>query len=143
MRILAFLTVIIAAPASAQSAEEALRKVDSAWARSYAQNDTATAKALFDDALIVTSGSGTLKDKEGELADVRPAAGLQMHFFRTSDVQVRMLGTSAVVAGLAEWSFTYNGRTNTIRRRYTATYAQGGPLGWRMVALHVGPAPSQ
>lgn len=31
MRILAFLIVIVAAPASAQSAEEALRKVDSAY----------------------------------------------------------------------------------------------------------------
>ena len=65
-----------------------------------------------------------------------------MHYFRTSNVDVRVHGTSAAVAGLAEWSFTYNGRTNTIRRRYTATYAQGGPLGWRMIALHIGPAPN-
>jgi|SRR5687767_9187054 len=127
---------------TAQDAADAVRKLDSAWARSYAQHDTTTAKALFDDRLIVTSAAGTLKDKEGELGDVRPSAGLQMHFFRTSDVQVRMVERSAVVAGLAEWSFTWNGRTNTIRRRYTATYAQGGPLGWRMIGLHLGPAPN-
>ena len=70
-----------------------------------------------------------------------PPVGLQMHFFRTSDVQVRMTGSTAVAAGLAEWSFTFNGRTSTLRRRYTATYAQGGPFGWRMIALHIGPAP--
>jgi hypothetical protein len=96
---------------------------------------------LFDDRIIVTGGSGALKDKNGELADIRPTAGLQMHYFRTSNVDVRVHGASAAVAGLAEWSFTYNGRTNTIRRRYTATYTQGGPLGWRMIALHIGPAP--
>ena len=125
----------------AQSAEDTLRKLDSAWARAYAEHDTATAISLFDDRLIVTSGTGTTKDKSGELGDIRPSAGLQMHFFRTSSVEVRVSGASAAVAGLAEWSFTYNGRTNTIRRRYTATYAQGGPLGWRMIALHIGPAP--
>src|SRR5688572_17973392 len=142
MRILLLLTALTSGALNAQSVEESLRRADSAWARSYAQNDAAAAKSLFDDRLVVTSGTGTLKDKDGELGDVRPTAGLQMHFFRTSDVQVRMLERSAVVAGLAEWSFTWNGRTNTIRRRYTATYAQGGPLGWRMIGLHLGPAPN-
>ena len=141
MRVLLLSIAVTVGPLQAQSAEESLRRADSTWARAYAQNDTAAAKSLFDDRLVVTSGTGTLKDKEGELGDVRPTAGLQMHFFRTSDVQVRMLERSAVVVGLAEWSFTWNGRTSTIRRRYTATYAQGGPLGWRMIALHIGPAP--
>lgn len=121
--------------------EAALRRADSAWARSYATHDTVTAIALFDDRLVVTSGTGTLKDKNGELADIRPTAGLQMHYFRTSDVRVQLFGSAATVIGLAEWSFTYNGRTSTIRRRYTAVYNEGGQLGWTMVALHIGPAP--
>ena len=137
------LSLLVAAPLQAQSGDEAVRKLDAEWARSYAQNDTATAIALFDDRIIVTSGTGSLKDKNGELADIRPTAGLQMHYFRTSNVEVRLSGSAAALAGLAEWSFTYNGRTNTIRRRYTATYAQGGPLGWKMIALHIGPAPAQ
>jgi ketosteroid isomerase-like protein len=141
MRLILLVAILVAAPLRAQSTEEALRKLDSAWARAYAVHDTATAISLFDDRLIVTSGTGTTKDKSGELGDIRPSAGLQMHFFRTSSVEVRVSGASGAVAGLAEWSFTYNGRTNTIRRRYTATYAQGGPLGWRMIALHIGPAP--
>ena len=134
--------LVLATSSSAQSTEASVRRADSAWARSYAEHDTVTARALFDDRLIVTSGAGTIKTKDGELADVRPTAGLQMHFFRTSEQQVRMLGTSAVVAGLAEWSFAYNGRTSTVRRRYTAVYAQGGQLDWTMVALHIGPAPA-
>ena len=137
-----FAAVLSTAPALAQDPTDSLRRLDAEWARSYAENDTATAIKLFDDRIIVTGGMGTVKDKNGELADVRPTAGLQMHYFRTSNVDVRVHGASAAVAGLAEWSFTYNGRTNTIRRRYTATYAQGGPLGWRMIALHIGPAPA-
>lgn len=136
-----FAAFTLATAAGAQSTEESLRRLDAEWARSYAEHDTATAIKLFDDRIIVTAGSGTLKDKNGELADIRPTAGLQMHYFRTSNVDIRVQGASAAVAGLAEWSFTFNGRTNTVRRRYTATYAQGGPLGWVMIALHIGPAP--
>jgi hypothetical protein len=136
-------TVTNVSAQSTEATEASLRRADSAWARSYAQHDTVTAKALFDDRLIVTSGTGALKNKEGELGDIRPSAGLQMHYFRTSNVQVRAIGTTAAaVVGLAEWSFTYNGRTSTVRRRYTATFAQGGRLGWSMIALHIGPAPA-
>jgi hypothetical protein len=131
----------LAHAAAAQTARDTLLKLDSAWARSYATNDTALASKLFDDSLIVTSGNGRLKDKKGEMADVGPAQpGFQIHYFRTSDVRVQP--RAGVVTGLAEWSWTFNGNTNLTRRRYTAVYARGGPLGWRMVALHIGPAPN-
>ena len=141
LRTVLIIASVFGATAAQAQNEAALRSVDSAWARSYAAHDTVTAIALFDDRLVVTSGTGTLKDKNAELADIRPTAGMQMHYFRTSDVRVRLLGSAATVIGLAEWSFTYNGRTNTIRRRYTSVYNLGGQLGWTMVALHIGPAP--
>ena len=65
---------------------DTLRQLDSAWARSYATNDTVLAGKLFDDSLIVTSGNGRLKGKKGELADVGPTPGGQIHYFRTRDV---------------------------------------------------------
>jgi serine-type D-Ala-D-Ala carboxypeptidase/endopeptidase len=131
------------APPPGQSrAAAAVRALDSAWARSYATHDTALAGKLFADDLIVTSSSGTLRDKAGELGDVGPAPGLVMEYFRTEDVAVRVYGAAAVVNGVASWRFTMNGRANALRRRYTATYIQGGPLGWRMVAIQLGPAPA-
>jgi len=142
MRTETFLTalILLAPSAGAQSTRDSLLVLDSAWARSYATADTALANKLFDDSLIVTSGTGRLKDKKGEMADVGPLPpGFQIHYFRTSDVRVQP--RAGVVTGLAEWSWTSNGRTSTTRRRYTAVYARGGPLGWRMVALHIGPAP--
>ena len=136
--------VAFAQPSASQTPADTLRRLDSAWARSYATNDTALAGKLFDDSLIVTGGNGRLKDKKGEMADVGPAQpGFQIHYFRTSDVRVRALGTGGVVIGLAEWSWTFNGQTRTTRRRYTSVFARGGPLGWRMVALHIGPAQEQ
>jgi ketosteroid isomerase-like protein len=127
--------------AAAQPAPPSVRQLDSAWARAYATHDTSLAQRLFADDLVVTSANGTLKDRAGELADVRPQPGLQMAHFRTIDVAVRAYDRAAVVTGVAEWRFTMNGNANDARRRYTAVYIAGGPLGWRMVALHMGRAP--
>jgi hypothetical protein len=109
-------------------------------ARSYATYDTALAVALLADALVVTGADGRLKDKAGELADVRPAAGLRMHHFHTSEVRVEAYAGAAIVTGVADWALTYNGREATVRRRYTAVYVRGGPLGWQLAALHMGRA---
>jgi len=136
---MALLLLVLPQRGTAQTPNDTLRHLDSAWARSYATNDTALANKLFDDSLVVTGGNGRVKDKKGEMADVGPAQpGFQIHYFRTSDVRVQP--RAGVVTGLAEWSWTFNGRTSLTRRRYTAVYARGGPLGWRMVALHIGPA---
>lgn len=98
----AFAAALSSAPVGAQDPTDALRRLDAEWARSYAENDTATAIKLFDDRIVVTGGIGTVKDKNGELADVRPTAGLQMHYFRTSNVDVRVHGPSAAATG-AYW----------------------------------------
>jgi ketosteroid isomerase-like protein len=136
------LWTLAAQQAAAQTPSDTLRQLDSAWARSYATNDTALAAKLFDDSVIVTSGEGRVTGKKEALADIGPARG-KTKYFRTRDVTARVYATAGVVAGLAEWSFTHNGITHDYRRRYTALYARGGPLGWQIVALHIGPAPDE
>lgn len=135
--------LVCAAPnaARAQDAARAIQALDSAWARTYATHDTSLALQLFADDLVVTSVSGSLKDRNAELADIRRQAGLQMEYFRTSGTSVRVYENTAVVTGLAEWKYTLNGQVSNPRRRYTSVFVKGGPLGWRMVALHMGRAP--
>jgi len=120
--------------------DTSLLRVDSAWARSYATNDTATAIQLFSDEFFMTATNGAIKNKAGELADVRPTPGLKMNYFRTEQVRTRTHGTTGVVTGIADWEFEMNGNTSKLRRRYTAVYVRGGPLGWQMVTLHMGRA---
>jgi len=129
-------------PRLGSAVTDSIRSLDSAWARSYATHDTALAQALFADGFVDTSAGGVVKGREGELADVRPQAGLQMRYFRTEQVDVRPYPGAAVATGLAQWEFTFNGQLTTLRRRYTTTFVRGGPLGWQMVALHLGPAPA-
>lgn len=129
------------APPVRTTAADTIRRLDSLWARMYATHDTTTARALYSDDLVWTSVNGTRKDKSGELADVRPMAGLVMEYFRTGGVEVRVYEGAAVVTGLAEWKYTMNGTPSEVRRRYTMVYVRGGPMGWRVVAVHIGRAP--
>ena len=122
------------------AAADSVARLDSAWARSYAVHDTVRAQAIFASDLIVVGGNGSLKNRDGELRDVRPQPGLRMHYFRTTEVTVRCYTGACAVVGVAEWEFEFNGRVDATRRRYSATWVRGGPLGWQMVTLHISPA---
>ena len=119
---------------------DSLVRLDSAWARSYAVHDTALAQAIFASDLMVVGGNGSLKSREGELRDIRPQAGLRMHYFRTKNVTVRCYTAACAVVGVAEWEFEFNGKVDATRRRYSAAWVRGGPLGWQMVTLHISAA---
>ena len=86
---------------------------------------------------MVVGGNGMPKNREQEMRDIRPSAGLTMHFFRTSDVTIHCYTGSCAVVGVAEWEFEFNGRVSATRRRYSANYVRGGSLGWQMVTLHI------
>jgi ketosteroid isomerase-like protein len=115
-----------------------VRRLDSLWAQMYATHDTTSALQLYADPLVVLSANGRTKTRAEEMADIRPAAGLTMDYFRSAPSEVRTFNRIAVVIGFAEWKFTMNGTPREIRRPYTAVYARGGPLGWRIVALRMG-----
>jgi hypothetical protein len=123
-----------------KNAVDSLYWLDSAWARAYLRHDVKMAERLFDDSLFVTSGPGRIKDKPGEIGDVRETPGMTLNHFRTRDVIVRAYKEAGVVMGLLDWSFTLNERVTRNYRRYTAVWIRGGPMKWKMVALHIGPA---
>jgi ketosteroid isomerase-like protein len=116
----------------------AIHRLDSLWAQMYARHDTVLARSLYAEDLVFTSANGNQKNREQELADVRPQPGLVMDYFRTTPTQVRVHEGAAVVTGTAEWRFTWNGQTREVNRGYTIMYARGGPLGWRILAVHMG-----
>lgn len=134
--------IALASTAEAQAVTDSLRSLDRAWAHAYATHDTVLAQKLFADDLRITGVNGRVRDKASELEDVRPAPDLVMQYFHTTDVEIRPYGSAAVITGQAEWAFTWKGKRKEVRLRYTATYVRGGSLGWQMVALHLGQAPS-
>jgi ketosteroid isomerase-like protein len=142
---LMLLALLAAAPLGAQRPPAlaagllSLAGADSAWAHAYVAQDTVLGLTLLDPDVVVTSSTGRLKDRQAEVADMAPAPGLRMHYFRTVNVRLRTRGETGIVTGVAEWEFEAAGRTAAYRRRYTAVYLRGGKLGWRMIALHLCP----
>ena len=128
----------VGAQSSAQPDVATIRRLDSLWAQMYARHDTMLARSIYAEDLVFTSANGNQKNREQELADVRPQPGLVMDYFRTTPTQVRVHEGAAVVTGIAEWRFTWNGDTREVKRGYTIMYSKGGPLGWRILAVHMG-----
>ena len=126
-------------PATAQPGDEAaIRKLDSLWASLYAKHDTVAAAQLYAPYLVFVSANGTHKTVADEMADIRPAPGLVMEYFRTNPTTVKTFDRVAIVSGTADWRFTMNGTPRQIGRPYSAIYTRGGPLGWRIVAVQMG-----
>jgi ketosteroid isomerase-like protein len=130
----------VGAQSSAQPSSDVavIRRLDSLWAQMYARHDTVLARSLYAEDLVFTSANGNQKNREQELADVRPQPGLVMDYFRTTPTQVRVHDGAAVVTGTAEWRFTWNGETREVKRGYTIMYSRGGAHGWRILAVHMG-----
>ena len=76
------------------------------------KGDATALERLFDDDIIVTSGSGTIRDKAGEIKDAAPDPDPDFVWaapFTTEDVRVKIYRDAAVVTGLAKWGFRYKG----------------------------------
>jgi uncharacterized protein (TIGR02246 family) len=119
--------------------EQQVIELNRAWADAITKGDAAALERLFADDMIVTSGSGAIRDKAGEIKDAAAAPDPDFVWtapFMTEDVRVKIYRDAAVVTGLAKWGFRYKGQEVNQQRRYTHLYVkQQGQ--WRIVAQQV------
>jgi uncharacterized protein (TIGR02246 family) len=122
--------------------EQEITQLNQKWADWIVAGDMKALDRLFDDDLIVTSGSGVLRGKKEELDELRPTAEIKIYFFKVEDVRARVYGESAVVTGLAKWKINFKGRDVDNERRYTTVFVKRNGE-WRIVAQQLTrPAPS-
>lgn len=116
-----------------------IKPLNRAWAEAITKGDAAALGRLFDDEIIVTSGSGEIRNKAGEIKDAAAAPDpdfVWVRPFTTEDVRIRIYNDAAVVTGLAKWTFKYKGPEVNQERRYTHLYVKR--LGqWRIVAQQI------
>lgn len=116
--------------------EQQILALNSAWAEAITKGDAAALDRLFADDMIVTSGSGEIRNKAGEIKDAASAPDpdfIWIHPFTTEGVRVKIYGDAAVVTGLAKWTFRYKGPDVNQERRYTHLYVKRRGQ-WRIVA---------
>lgn len=122
-----------------QSTGEFIRDLHDAYCRAVEKKDSTFLKGLFHDNMIITSGSGTRRDKEGEIKDALDPR-YAVNFFRSRNVDVRVFENTAIVTGELFWEMLFDGKTTTNERVFTFTYAKIGRT-WKIVAQHMGRVP--
>lgn len=123
----------------ASKAEQQILALNRAWADAVTKGDAAALDRLFADDLIVTSGSGVIRNKAEEIKDATSASDpdfIWVSPFMTEDVRVKIYKDAAVVAGLVKWSFKYKGKQYNQERRYTHTYIKHKGQ-WRIASQQV------
>ena len=128
--------------AKLNKAEQQIMALNQEWADAIVRGDVAALDRLFADDMIVTSGSGEVRNKAQEMDDLRPNADIKTYFFKTDDVRVRVYKDAAVVTGLASWRIRYQGRDIDHQRRYTSVYVKQQGR-WRIVAQQLTRLPQQ
>jgi len=128
-------------PTKAQTpAEKEILARQQAYCDAIVKGDVTFLEQLFTDDFIITSGTGALRDKQAELADLKPTSDFKTLFFKTSDVRVRLYDKTAIVTGRMTWRVSNKGREFDNERRYTSVFVkQKGQ--WRLASQHVGRVP--
>jgi uncharacterized protein (TIGR02246 family) len=119
--------------------EQQIMALNSAWAEAITKGDAAALDRLFADDMVVTSGSGEIRNKASEIKDAASAPDpdfIWIHPFTTEDVRIKIYGDAAVVTGLAKWTFRYKGPDVNQERRYTHLYVKRHGQ-WRIVAQQI------
>jgi ketosteroid isomerase-like protein len=119
--------------------EQQFITLNRAWADAITKADAAALDRLFADDIIVTSGSGEIRNKAEEIKDSAGSPDPDFVWtnpFITEDVRVKIYKDAAVVSGLAKWGFKYKDNQVYQERRYTHTYVkQKGQ--WQIVAQQI------
>jgi ketosteroid isomerase-like protein len=129
------------AQAQAGTAEEEVQSMHDQYCKAVEKKDSIFLKSLFHDRMVITSGSGVRRDKQGEIRDALDPRYL-VNYFRTRDANILVSGTTAVLTGDLYWEIMNEGKPLKIERRITFTYVKEG-RDWKILAQHIGRVPTE
>ena len=141
MRIAALLAVLaiagFAQPSSERDTRELLR-LETVWNQAHTSGDAADLERLWADDLEIAVPRMPIMSKTQAVAFARSG---RMHFerYETSDLKVRIYGTTAVVTGRLQRTRTMEGKRVDDDWRFTKVYAQQAGQ-WRVVSFHASEA---
>jgi len=121
-------------PAQCAAVAEQDRQLNAA----IAAHDAAKAAALYADQFQLTAGTGKRKTKTDMLADIA-RTDLALEVNETTEVDVRCLGTTAVLTAVLRQKGTLGGKAFDMRLLVTDTWVQQGKS-WQLLAGHASPA---
>lgn len=103
---------------------QAVVSLERAYRDAVARQDLAAAGRILARDFVATSSRGEMRDKEAELADMKPSPDYAMEGYELDDINVRVFGDTAVATGRATLKVAFRGQSNTSVFRYTRVYVK-------------------
>ena len=116
-------------------AEEVLATI-SKWADAVRDRDQKALDQIFAEDLFITTANGQTRRKQGELDALKPNPNIKTVSIANEDVEVRMLGETAVVTALTKMRFLRDKTEMPVNMRYTAVFAKRDGR-WQLVVLQI------
>jgi ketosteroid isomerase-like protein len=116
-----------------EGGEAEAARVTDAYLKAVEKADAKALGEILDDQFVIVSGSGA-RNKAQEIADLVPASGATVEYFRLDDARSRGFGALAVTTGVLKWKF--GGRA--LERDYTSISVKRGET-WKILAQQVTP----
>jgi ketosteroid isomerase-like protein len=130
---LALLLVALCSGTSAED-EAAIRALEAKWDAANLRGDAAALDSLFADSFIMTDSAGVVRNKAEVVGELK-AGRIRYTAAASDELRIILHGDAAVVSGRWTGTFTHNGKTTSLRERFTNFYARLKGR-WRCVASH-------
>jgi ketosteroid isomerase-like protein len=112
---------------------DAARATD-AYLKAVERADARALGDILDDQFVIVSATSGARTKAQEIADLVPASGATVEYFRLDEAKTRGFGALAVTSGILRWKF--GGRA--LERDYTSIAVKRGDT-WKILAQQVTP----
>lgn len=135
-------TLLTCCYASAQNAEQEVRKLERAWLDAYEQHDAKAMDAIVADDFTITFTDGSIQTKPQIMNMIkapRSPNSPSMKFY-TEEVQARVYGDTVILIGRVTSEWQQNGKPMKDQNRYTDTYVRRNGR-WQVVASHLSNVP--
>jgi uncharacterized protein (TIGR02246 family) len=134
--------LLVCCYASAQNAEQEVRKLERAWLDAYEQNDAKAMDAIVADDFIITFTNGSMQTKPQIMNMIKAprSANNPPPKFYTEGVQARVYGETVILIGIVTSEWQQGGQTMKEQNRYTDTYVRRSGR-WQVVASHLSNVP--
>jgi ketosteroid isomerase-like protein len=126
---------------SPSPSRESLLAAERALQAAQLAGDVAALDRLLDDRLVAIGPDGARYSKEDDLTAHRTGSSDITHLVE-EDLEVLLDGATGVTLFTVTVGGTFGGEPTSARLRYTRTWVHDERDGWRILAAHIGVAPS-
>jgi ketosteroid isomerase-like protein len=126
------IAVAVAAAEPPPSDERQILALEEAWGRALEKEDRSTLERIVAADFTFIEPDGSIVDRSAYLAD-REHNPAQIHSFEISEMQVKILGDSALVSGLSTVDESIAGRRYNYQLRWKEMWVKNGNA-WQVMA---------